>query len=75
MIDIDLLLAWGAAFKKVPKGNTIFSEGTTCSFYYQLVSGQVRWMNVNEEGKEEVVSLKETESSKPTYNFDSHSKS
>lgn len=52
MIDIDLLLAWGAAFKKVPKGNTIFTEGTSCSFYYQLVSGQVRWMNINEEGKE-----------------------
>ena len=52
MIDIDLLLAWGAAFKKVPKGNTIFTEGTACSFYYQLVSGRVRWMNINEEGKE-----------------------
>lgn len=52
MIDIDLLLVWGGAFKKVPKGNTIFTEGTTCSFYYQLVSGQVRWMNINEEGKE-----------------------
>ena len=52
MIDIDLLLAWGAAFKKVPKGNTIFSEGTSCSFYYQLVSGQVRWLNIGEDGKE-----------------------
>ena len=52
MIDIDLLLAWGAAFKKVPKGNTIFSEGTTCSFYYQLVSGQVKWINIDEDGKE-----------------------
>lgn len=52
MIDIDLLLAWGAAFKKVPKGNTIFHEGTTCCFYYQLVSGRVRWLNINEEGKE-----------------------
>lgn len=52
MIDIDMLLVWGATFKKVPKGDTIFTEGTTCSFYYQLVSGQVRWMNINEEGKE-----------------------
>jgi hypothetical protein len=31
--------------------------------------------SVNEEGKEEVVSVKETEPSKPPYNFDSHSKS
>lgn len=52
MIDIDLLLACGAAFKKVPKGNTIFREGTTCCFYYQLVSGRVRWLNINDEGKE-----------------------
>ena len=52
MIDIDLLLAWGAAFKKVAKGNILFSEGTTCSFYYQLVSGQVRWLNIDDEGKE-----------------------
>jgi CRP/FNR family cyclic AMP-dependent transcriptional regulator len=52
MIDINLLLAWGAAFKKIPKGITIFREGTTCSFYYQLVSGRVRWLNINDEGKE-----------------------
>jgi len=52
MIDIDLLLAWGAAFKKVPKGNTVFNEGTACSFYYQLVSGSVRWVNIDEEGRE-----------------------
>ena len=52
MIDIDLLIACGAIFKKVPKGATIFNEGTTCSFYYQLVSGRVRWLNVDEQGKE-----------------------
>ena len=57
MIDIDLLLVWGAAFKKATKGSTIFSEGTTCSFYYQLVSGQVRWMNINEEGKEFIYTI------------------
>ena len=52
MIDIDLLLAWGATFKKVAKGEIIFLEGAACNFYYQLVSGQVRWVNVNEQGKE-----------------------
>ncbi len=52
LVEIDLLLAWGATFKKVPKGNIIFSEGTTCCFYYQLVSGRVRWLNINDEGKE-----------------------
>ncbi len=52
MIDIDLLLAWGAAFKKVSSGETIFSEGQACFFYYQLVSGKVRWGNIDDEGKE-----------------------
>ena len=52
MIDIDLLLAMGAAYKKLPKGATIFSENTTCCFYHQLVTGRVKWVNINEDGKE-----------------------
>lgn len=52
MIDIDTLLAWGAAYKKVAADEIIFLEGTNSSFYYQLVSGKVRWVNINEEGKE-----------------------
>lgn len=52
MIDIDTLLAWGAAYKKVAAGDIIFREGTSAQFYCQLVSGSVRWANINEEGKE-----------------------
>jgi CRP-like cAMP-binding protein len=52
MIDIDTLLAWGAAYKKVSAGDIIFMEGSHSSFYYQLVSGKVRWVNINDEGKE-----------------------
>ncbi len=52
MIDIDTLLAWGAVYKKVTAGEVIFREGTQAQFYCQLVSGSVRWMNINEEGKE-----------------------
>ena len=51
-IDIDTLLAWGAAYKKVAAGEIIFQEGTESSFYYQLVTGKVRWVNINNEGKE-----------------------
>jgi CRP/FNR family transcriptional regulator, cyclic AMP receptor protein len=51
-IDIDTLLAWGAAYKKVAAGEIIFQEGMESSFYYQLVSGKVRWVNINDEGKE-----------------------
>jgi CRP/FNR family transcriptional regulator, cyclic AMP receptor protein len=52
MIDIDTLLAWGGAYKKLSAGEVIFQEGTQSSFYYQLVSGKVRWVNINDEGKE-----------------------
>lgn len=52
MIDIHLLLAWGATYKKVNSNETIFHEGDACSYYFQLVSGSVRWLNIDEEGRE-----------------------
>jgi CRP-like cAMP-binding protein len=52
MISIDTLLAWGATYKKIGPEETIFREGTDCHFYYQLVSGSVRWININDEGNE-----------------------
>lgn len=52
MIDIDHLLAWGATFKKIEAGEYIFREGTECHFYYQIVSGTVRWVNTNDDGRE-----------------------
>jgi CRP/FNR family transcriptional regulator, cyclic AMP receptor protein len=52
MIDIDTLLACGAAYKKIAANEIIFKEGASAQFYYQLVSGSVRWVNINEEGKE-----------------------
>lgn len=52
MIDIDTLLAWGAAYKKLSAGEVIFREGSNCAFYHQLVEGKVRWVNINDEGKE-----------------------
>lgn len=52
MINIDTMVAWGATYKKIATGEIIFHEGTACSFYYQLVTGRVRWVNINEEGKE-----------------------
>ena len=51
-LNIDTLVAWGANYKKVPAGGIIFQEGIHCSFYYQLVSGKVRWVNINDDGKE-----------------------
>ncbi|MEN9568815.1 MAG: hypothetical protein RL172_46 [Bacteroidota bacterium] len=52
MIDIDTLLAMGATYKKVNAGDIIFQEGGYCTFYHQLAEGCVRWVNIDEEGKE-----------------------
>jgi len=52
IIDIDILLALGATYKKVPAGELIFREGGVCCFYHQLISGTVRWVNIDDEGNE-----------------------
>jgi len=51
-IDLDLLFTWGAIAKEYKKGEVIFNEGDTANFYYQIVVGNVRMFNSNDEGKE-----------------------
>lgn len=57
LIDIDLLLAWGATYRKYDAQECIFEEGSNCSFYFQLVEGQVKWNNYNDQGKEFIQTL------------------
>lgn len=57
MVDVDLLLAWGATYKKLDHGEIIFKEGSSCQFYMQLVSGSVKWFNIDEEGKEYIQTI------------------
>lgn len=52
MIPVDTLLAWGATYKKVNVDEMIFREGADCHFYYQLVSGSVRWVSITDDGRE-----------------------
>lgn len=52
MINTDLLLAWGAAYKKVDAGEVIFREGSEANFYHQLEEGLIKWINVYENGTE-----------------------
>lgn len=52
IIDTDILLSLGAAYKKVNAGEIIFNEGAEARFYYQLVSGSVRWVNITDSGNE-----------------------
>ena len=52
MIDSELLISLGATQKKYTPEEIIFKEENACNFYYQLETGSVRWLNINEEGKE-----------------------
>ncbi|MEJ7693096.1 Crp/Fnr family transcriptional regulator [Daejeonella sp.] len=52
MIDVKLLLASGATYRRVKANETIFYEGEQCSYYFQVISGSVRWINIDEEGRE-----------------------
>ena len=52
MIDINLLLAWGATYKKVGLNEIVFTEGQQCSYYYQIISGTISWLNIDEDGRE-----------------------
>jgi len=57
IIDINILLAWGAVYKKIGRGEVIFSEGSECSYYNQLVSGIVKWVNIDDDGKEYIQTM------------------
>jgi CRP-like cAMP-binding protein len=51
-IDIDLLFTWGAVAKKYKKNEVVFEENDVAHFYYQIIDGNVRMYNSNDEGKE-----------------------
>ncbi len=52
MIHIDLLIQYGAVYKKASAGEVIFLEGDSGLYYHQLVEGKVAWSNFNDDGKE-----------------------
>ncbi len=59
MINTNLLLARGASYKKLIPREILFAEGEPCEYYYQVVRGQLRWVNFNKEGDEYLQTLVE----------------
>jgi CRP/FNR family transcriptional regulator, cyclic AMP receptor protein len=51
-IDTDILITWGAVYRKYDKGEIIFKEDTPAHFYHQVAEGSVKMVNCNEQGKE-----------------------
>lgn len=52
MIQKELLERYGAVEKRYEKSDVIFEVGTNAHYYYQIISGEVKMNNYNEEGKE-----------------------
>lgn len=52
MISEELLLDFGARKVNFSKGDQLFQEGQAAQNYYQVVSGEIKMNNYNEDGKE-----------------------
>ena len=52
IINLDTLLSYGGALKELAKGELICEEGEAALFYFQLVKGRVKWMHIDEDGRE-----------------------
>ncbi|URC14278.1 Crp/Fnr family transcriptional regulator [Flavobacterium sp. B183] len=52
MIAIDLLVKYGALRKSFAKNEIIFKENNLPAYYYQIVSGEVKMSNYNDDGRE-----------------------
>ncbi|MRX37887.1 cyclic nucleotide-binding domain-containing protein [Flavobacterium sp. LC2016-23] len=52
MIATDLLEKYGASKKFYEKASTVFEEGKLPTHYYQIVSGEIKMNNYNDDGRE-----------------------
>lgn len=52
MIATELLEEYGGLIKKYQKSDVIFEEGKQPTHYYQILSGEVKMSNYNDDGRE-----------------------
>ena len=52
MIPVEILISKGALVREIGVGDSIFKEGTTANFYYQIIKGRVRTCNFLDDGRE-----------------------
>jgi len=60
VIEEVILESVGADAEDYAAGSTIFSEGSTPSYYFQIVEGEVKLNNYNEDGKEIIQDILES---------------
>ncbi|GEN74538.1 Crp/Fnr family transcriptional regulator [Chryseobacterium hagamense] len=59
IIKEELLYSAGATVKQYKPAEIIFSEGDPANYYYQIITGEVKLNNYNDEGKEIIQTLLE----------------
>ena len=52
MINQELILEYGGDLKAYESGERILNEGEVATHFHQVVTGQVKMNNYNEDGKE-----------------------
>ncbi len=52
MIEENLLIQFGAKLASFDKAETLFNQGDTPRYYFQILTGEVKMNNFNDEGKE-----------------------
>lgn len=52
MIAVELLEKYGAVKKSFSKNKIIFEEGNLPTHYYQIISGEIKMCNYNDDGRE-----------------------
>ncbi|PTT34939.1 Crp/Fnr family transcriptional regulator, partial [Chryseobacterium sp. HMWF028] len=57
IISEDLLFSYGATLENYEAGSSVFQEGTTAKYYFQIRSGTVKLNTFLEDGKEFVYGL------------------
>ncbi len=57
MINVDLLKNYGASEKKISKKEMLFQEGDSANFYYQIISGEMKMNNYDDNGNETIQGL------------------
>lgn len=52
MIDPEIIEKYNPKIKNFAKNTTIFNEGSSALYYFQIISGEVKMCNFNDDGKE-----------------------
>jgi len=52
MIPADIIKLYKHSIKKLPADTLLFQEGDQCQYYYQVITGKIKMLNINPSGKE-----------------------